>query len=131
MSKKTYPSWSLSGRLKSKKKETNPGPGSYSPKNILMRTVPSFKITSGTINLSNKSSLYPGPGSYDLKSQTIAKTAVYNLFRFGNSKRKLYNIENSPGPGNYEIVDKSIEGPAFSMTGKVDKKPIEYPVGSI
>lgn len=129
MIKKTYPSWSLSGRPKSKEKQTNPGPGSYSPKNIYMKTVPSFRITNGPINLSSKASFYPGPGSYELRAHARAKTVVYHLFRFGNSKRKFFDISNhAPGPGNYEVLDKSIEGPAFSMTGKEYKKPIEYPV---
>ena len=132
MDKKTYPSWSLSARPKTKERDPSPGPGSYSPKNICMRTVPSFRITSGSINLSKRSSLYPGPGSYEIGHHPRTKTAVYYLFRFGSSKRNFLEITNNvPGPGNYEISNKSVEGPAFSITGKSNKTPIDYPVNSI
>jgi hypothetical protein len=59
----------------------------------------------------------PGPGTYKSFQTSLVKTGP----TIGNSQRTyLKDTKETPGPGAYEYRPKSVEGPRYSMVGKVE-----------
>lgn len=107
--------FSFIGKPSPKSDKSSPGPGRYN-------TAVSINQKAFSIGKSKrflkKSESVPGPGAYNTGISFRSSSAI-----FGSSKREINKVaEKSPGPGDYKIPDKSIEGPSFSMRNKVHEK---------
>ncbi|CAK93207.1 unnamed protein product (macronuclear) [Paramecium tetraurelia] len=89
-----------------------PGPGTYNPKDTLCYfydgSVKFVKESKQVKTLSTET--LPGPGNYDSKSILIGP-----CWGFGksNSRKPIYNINNSPGPGAYNVPSKFADVPKY------------------
>ncbi|OMJ81406.1 hypothetical protein SteCoe_18142 [Stentor coeruleus] len=105
--------FTITGRPQSSIQNSNPGPGSYNPSDSINKT-PGWSLgKSSRGSLSSNTKEIPGPGAYS-PQVTIGKSASV----FGSSARKpINNIFETPGPGEYNIVNKT-NAPAFTMRPK-------------
>lgn len=100
----------------------NPGPGAYNPVKNQRMTVSNVRIGSAVRESLNNKQLVgnPGPGQYS-SDYNLTKRSNPN-YRMGQEKREIVQKMKNPGPGNYEIPSKMIEGPRFGMCGKNERK---------
>jgi hypothetical protein len=104
--------FTMTARHKEAANYANPGPGAYSPSKSL--DAPLYSMGRGKRD-SKLDSAAPGPGAYDVNGKFAPTTSV----RIGTGTRRPLSASSShPGPGNYEIPVKSIEGPSWSMRPK-------------
>lgn len=59
--------------------------------------------------VNNNTLANPGPGTY-YNNYTSVVNSNPNC-KIGSEKRKPFNINKNPGPGNYNIPSKMVEGP--------------------
>ncbi|OMJ68979.1 hypothetical protein SteCoe_33427 [Stentor coeruleus] len=123
-SKPQGPQFSMLGRSDSPIKNGNPGPGQYEPNNLSISRdkSPSFKIGSASRPDIIKNTQGPGPGSYE-----ATKPQIGPKWGFGSDERSQYFINNSPGPGAYNIHSEQKSG--FTMAKKFLENSIDYVPG--
>ncbi|EGR30653.1 hypothetical protein IMG5_126740, partial [Ichthyophthirius multifiliis] len=103
-----------------------PGPGQYQQDtSIIKNKKPSFIIgTQSRDSLLNYLNNNPGPGSY--QPQIDASRVTSSKIRIGTDIRKpLNNIQQNPGPGQYEYHPKTADGPKLSFKGVVSQNPVD------
>lgn len=99
----------MGGRPKTAKINDGPGPGAY---NQLSKT---FAVTSTNDKMSKEARMKldakdtPGPGMYQSDQAANFSKTKSQTFGFGTQKRqtKVGNDNDMPGPGNYDINNKS------------------------
>jgi hypothetical protein len=91
-----------------------PGPGSYSPKEIV--TSRGFGIGKGNRTSFITAKELPGPGEYNPSHpvQMIIRTAKLDL----SARRPLGVYDNTPGPGTYDIPGLADSGLKLSLSGR-------------
>jgi len=110
--KKSYPSWSISGRTQHVRKETSPGPGTYNPHES--RTNKSINFGKSHRSTFSGSTGSPGPGAYSPSVSWTSPTPA----KLGKSSRPPLSVPTqSPGPANYEVRSVG-EGPSYSIYGR-------------
>jgi Sperm-tail PG-rich repeat len=114
------PAWTFKGKVEEKIKFKAPGPGNYNPSVKILsqyETSPNYKIGTSSRDKLITSNV-PGPGTYtstDVRPHSLAPVT-------GSSKRPpLSDNGENPGPGTYEIPQRAVEGPKFSMKGRIEK----------
>jgi len=106
--------------------QKNPGPGSYQASyGQALRASPGWKIGSSKRDerekINRRTCNYPPPNSYNANFQV--QKEKYASWSFGTGKRKpLNNAKTVPAPGAYNINNKSVEGPNFSMGMKLENQ---------
>jgi len=107
----------------------NPGPGAYNSPgqamNPMLRKSPNWKIGSAKRDdqerVSRRVMNNPPPGCYSPNFMSATEAAA--TWKFGSSKRApLNNAKNVPGPNNYDVPSKAVEGPTFHMGLKLDNR---------
>ena len=90
----------------------NPGPGSYTPRQELSKTmVPAYAIGKAKRMRSTDRGV-PGPGSYN-----YADTLSGPKWKVGTQQRLVKKFEEIPGPGAYESMSEHSH-PAYTMNSK-------------
>ena len=150
------PAWSFQGKSAQKNYESSPGPGLYNPRENHHSSSPSFKIGTSQ-KIENSSNATPGPGTY--KTQVRDSSPKYTLSKsprsqirinptpgpgsyenrislktpggiIGRSSKSLWTQSvDTPGPGNYNLPSKAIEGPKYTITGGKTNRSIESSPG--
>jgi Sperm-tail PG-rich repeat len=70
--KETAPLWSMRGRSAYKHTEKVPGPGTYSPLDVMMQTSPKYRVGTAKRKSLAENSFTPGPGAYSpIKSRDM------------------------------------------------------------
>ncbi|OMJ89603.1 hypothetical protein SteCoe_8230 [Stentor coeruleus] len=103
------PKYTMTGRQLNPIRDQSPGPGSYSPSTSF--TSISYSIGKSQHQVLNKiKTRNPGPGTYNLHENTNPGYSI------GSSKRPaLYIIQDTPGPGKYDYLNKN-NTPAYSIS---------------
>jgi len=95
-----------------------PGPFEYNPAKPHSKA--NIRFGTSHRDSSRSRSNTPGPGTYYpgfLDKPMAAK------FKVGTSLRRPLSASNAyPGPGNYEIPSKVVEGPRHSISGRSDQR---------
>ncbi|OMJ94519.1 hypothetical protein SteCoe_2295 [Stentor coeruleus] len=107
--------YTIVGKNLPKSRDNSPGPADYDLQPT--QTSGSFSIGKSK-RFSDKPFTIPGPGAYENGFKVKIKTTV-----FGKSKRPLIQPSNpeNPGPGRYNLPNKSVEGPAYSIRIRTNK----------
>mmetsp|Transcript_314 Transcript_314/g.298 ORF Transcript_314/g.298 Transcript_314/m.298 type:complete len:450 (+) Transcript_314:7-1356(+) len=109
------------GDMMSKSVMSNPGPGNYEYKKT-MGVAPKYSMTGKNFYSGNRLD-GPGPGQYN-NERVKAVYSKEPSWRIGTSTRedqiKRVKREGLPGPGNYNIHSKALEGRKY-MFGKQKK----------
>lgn len=114
--------YSIYGKPKVKEGERSPGPANYNVKTGLENR--SFSIGRST-RFRYRDNSTPGPGSYSIFAPKKTSSSV-----FAQAKRESYlNKGAMPGPGAYNIPEKIVEGPSFSIRPKNTVKPLDNSPG--
>jgi hypothetical protein len=110
--------FSIYGKPKIKENERSPGPANYEFKQSMPNR--SFSIGRSS-RFRYRENLTPGPGAY-----SVAVTKKNSSSVFSQAKRESYlNKANLPGPGAYNIPEKVVEGPCFTIRTKNHVRPID------
>lgn len=79
-----------------------PGPGNYEyDGNKVKSKDPSWSLSKSPRDQMSKSSII-GPGSYDFDKNYKSLVTENRGYNFGSQKKLHYDINNVPGPGNYD-----------------------------
>ena len=113
-------SFSIKGKYSPKSNDCSPGPGKY--------YTPLRFSSSSSIGRSKrfaeKPQFFPGPGAYDTVLNEHSTAAIFPK----SSRHTEYFNSETPGPGKYDIPEKIIEGPHFSLRQKTGEKKLDvYP----
>jgi hypothetical protein len=70
----------------------------------------------------------PGPDAYNIRDSDVTlKHEPRTVFGSGTRPPLMY-VQDIPGPGNYKIPSKGVEGKKFTMSGRYkNSKPDEVP----
>ena len=109
----------FSGKQIVKPLDSNPGPGSYSPKEI--NTSPAVGIGGGKRAPFLIAKDLPGPGEYD-PSHPVHRT-VHSTNLNMSARRPLGPVEETPGPGSYDIPTTVDSGPKITLGGRRPDPP--------
>ncbi|CAG9328521.1 unnamed protein product [Blepharisma stoltei] len=122
---KRAPAWSLKGRAKPDKPQNTPGPGAYTSTSVVLEKDPSYSISKSERPTLVKTDIKIGPGAYNHSSSLSPRRVV-----FGSAPRVTVPINNkNPGPGNYEISSRIVEGPKYTMSPRTSLDGPLNPVG--
>lgn len=107
--------------LEAKEQKRIPGPGAYDPHyEKVKRNESGFRIgKESREDLAFRKSIMGKPSPFDYQPRdSYTKSAMAN-YKFGTSKRDGKNSKSQiPGPGNYDIHSKAVEGSKYSIAGK-------------
>jgi hypothetical protein len=93
-----------------------PGPGAYTPSLTHRPKSPQVRIGTSSRDGFGGDRNQPGPGQYDPR---LFKSAP--AFKVGTSVRPPLNQATAtPGPGNYNLTARSVEGPKYHMSPRLD-----------
>lgn len=122
------PAYSLYGRPKELQTFQTPGPGRYSPEHAgksAHYSAPAYSLRPRTKGFRHDQT--PGPAAYMLPPvlgpRNVNKTSAPNYSLRGRCKVGGFaeDLQNTPGPGTYRIVDActyKTRQPLYSMTGR-------------
>ncbi|CAG9317800.1 unnamed protein product [Blepharisma stoltei] len=100
-----------------------PGPGQYN-QSLAYIKVPSYKFGTSKRDPSPENlNKNPGPGTYETGSVTERSTV-----RFGTESREKLRLDNSPGPGAYDIP-VSLDKKAALLMGRTLPKQLDHVPG--
>jgi len=114
----------FSGKPVIKPLDSNPGPGSYSPKDPV--TSPSIGIEGGKRAPFLIAKDLPGPGEYNPSNPVHRIVHSTNLNM--SARRPLGPIDPTPGPGTYAVPSTVEDGPKVSIGGRRGELSMPRPV---
>lgn len=98
-----------------------PGPGTYdsSKFNMTLRSASNVKIgTSQREGIHTGSKNMPGPNHYTLRASSFTQRSDPRTV-FGSGQRPpLAYLNSNPGPGNYAIPQRGVEGKKYTISGR-------------
>ncbi|CDW79521.1 UNKNOWN [Stylonychia lemnae] len=97
-----------------KQREFSPGPGAYEPNvDAVKYKNPTYGINKGQKGITSKDIL-PGPGQYDGLSKEMGKSLQNVTIK---SRPKTAKIQQTPGPGQYSVDNRTIDQDLKSQRG--------------
>lgn len=114
----------FSGKPVVKPLDSNPGPGSYSPKDL--STSPAMGIGGGKRAPFLIAKDLPGPGEYNPSNPVHRIVHSTNLNM--SARRPLGPVDPTPGPGAYALPSTVEDGPKVSIGGRRGELSLPRPV---